>query len=265
MIYFLYGENSYKALRKIREFKAAFVKKAGDAYLIEEYDGNEVPMTGGSFHSALGQISLFAETRLMIFKNVINGDIFKILNENGWYIKTSRDIFVFWEKDLMKHKEILSFFKKFAEKTQETQPLGPKELDLWLRRKAQILGIKLGKEECEIIIDEASDSAEWALENMLEKIMLGGKIESAGKPSSAGANPFAFIEKMFGSKALWALKEMSLSGIEPQRFIYSFLWKLKQKRMADAYLRGILAESAMRRNPKNAEEILEKFIFSLQA
>ena len=123
--------------------------------------------------------------------------------------------------------------------------------------------IKLSKEEREVMIEEAGENAEWALENELEKMVLGGKIESARNSSSADANPFGFIEKMFGPRALIVLKEMSFAGIEPQRFIYAFLWKLKQKKMADAYLRGILAESAMRRDPKNAEEILERFIFSL--
>ncbi len=235
--------------------------------MIEEYDRDEMPMTGESFHSALGQISLFAKTRLVIFKNFVDENIFKILNENGEHIKKSRDIFVFWEKDLTKHKEILSFFKKFAEKTQEMKMLDQKELDLWLSKKAQILSLKIGKEEREVMIGEAGEEGEWALENELEKKILMGEDRADKKithPKVGGVSPFLFIEKMFGPRALLALKEMALAGIEPQRFIYAFLWKLKQKRMADAYLRGMLAESEMRRNPKESQEILEKFIFSLR-
>jgi len=264
MIYLLSGRNSYQALRKIKEFKAAFFKKH-DNLLIEEFDGESSEMAVSDFRSALGQGSLFAGARLVIFRNILNADdkIFKTLGENGDFLKNSRDVFVFWEKDLTKHKEVSAFFKKYAEKTQEVKTLGPKELDLWLAKKAQSLEIKLSKEEREVMIEEAGENAEWALENELEKMVLGGKIESARNSSSADANPFGFIEKMFGPRALIVLKEMSFAGIEPQRFIYAFLWKLKQKKMADAYLRGILAESAMRRDPKNAEEILERFIFSL--
>ena len=108
----------------------------------------------------------------------------------------------------------------------------------------------------------------------MEKMALGGKsalslkpgFESPKKPGffPSADSPFPFIEKMFGPRALLALKEMALAGIEPQKFIYAFLWKLKQKKMADAYLKGILAESEMRRDPKNSEEILEKFIFSIK-
>ncbi|MDP3934828.1 MAG: hypothetical protein Q8Q46_01250, partial [Candidatus Giovannonibacteria bacterium] len=226
------------------------------------------------FHAILGQINLFSKIRLVIFKNILesNPKIFEILEESGDFLKNSKDIFVFWEKDLTKHKEVLAFFKKFAEKMQEVKILGPKELDLWLAKKAQILGLKISKEERDVMISEAGDGAEWALENELEKRVLGApaSLKSDFKspkksdffPASA-ASPFPFIEKMFGPRALIALKEMSFTGIEPQQFIYPLLWKIKQKRMADAYFKGIQVESAMRRDPKNSYEILERFIFSL--
>lgn len=286
MIYFLYGENSYQALRKIREFKKAFSKKAPD-FLIAEFDGELSALEPAEFHSALSQSNLFAEVRLVIFKNVLGADgkFFKILEENGDFLKKSRDIFVFWERMLAgEHSQIektaLTFFKKYSEKTQEVKSFSKKELEVWLERKAKILGLKLSKEDCELMIEAAGAGVEWALENMLEKMVLAGSARTdensrrGRAPESARVglrnfqthepSPFAFVERMFGPRTLLALKEMSIAGIEPQKFIYAFLWKLKQKKMADAYFNGILAESKMRRDPKNAEEILERFIFSLR-
>ena len=69
---------------------------------------------------------------------------------------------------------------------------------------------------------------------------------------------------MFGPRALLAVKELAASGQDVQRFIYVLLWKLKQKRMYRAYFEGIRTESQMRRDPKNSEEILERFISSLK-
>lgn len=263
MIYLLFGENSYQALRKIREFKSAFSKKA-DSFLIEEFDGESAPLAPENFHATLGQANLFSETRLVIFRNVLGSSakVFDILKTSGDFLKKSKDIFLFWERE--PEKTALTFFKKYSEKIQEVKPLEKNALDLWLQKKAQSSGIKLSKEEREVMIEEAGEGAEWTLENELEKMALGGDVESVGKPSPAAPSPFAFIEKMFGPRALLALKEMSLVGIEPQRFIYAFLWKLKQKKMADAYFNGILAESKMRRDPKNSYEILERFIFSLK-
>ena len=82
------------------------------------------------------------------------------------------------------------------------------------------------------------------------------------------ASPFLFVEKLVSAplaRALLALKEAEVSGQDLQRLIYPLLWKFKQKRMADAYFKGIQAESAMRRDPKDAYEILERFILAVKA
>jgi len=287
VIYFLRGPNSYQALRKTREFKEAFIKKTAGAYLVEEYDGESAPIAGEDFHSSLGQVSLFAKTRLVIFKNILNDNIFKILKENGDFLKTSKDIFVFWARE--PEKPALQFFKKYAEKIQEVKTLSQKELDSWLQKKAQVWGLKINKEEREAMIEEAGEGAEWELENELEKGVLGGEValgkkppgsskpgfETAKKPGffppggfkESAASPFIFVEKIFSDSlglALLALKEAEISGQDLQRLIYPLLWKAKQKKMPDAYWQGILAESAMRRNPKNIYEILERFILAIK-
>ncbi|MDO8522913.1 MAG: hypothetical protein Q7S12_01330 [bacterium] len=289
MIYFLYGESSYHALRKINDFKNAFVKK-NKGVLIEEYDGESEEISLEKFHGALGQANLFSKTRLVIFKNAL-GEEKKItdeLKDNGEFLKNSKDVFVFWEKE--PEAKVITFFKKHSEKIQEVRGQNAADLDKWLDKKAQSLGLKLEKNERAIMIDEAGEQAEWALEGELEKLVLSERqpkaqvlqdlaqrdgasraipqqrdmrvLAKSGAEAKA-PSPFVFIDKMFGLRALLALKEMSLAGIEPQKFIYAFLWKLKQKRMPDAYFAGIEAESQIRRDPKNAEEILEKFIFSI--
>ena len=289
MMYLLLGPNSYQALRKIGELKSAFYKKsrqAGGNVLVEEFDGDADEIQPEKFYAALEQGNLFSKTRLVIFKNVLesNESIFKILKKNGDFIKASRDIFVFWEKESV--KSTLNFFKKYAEKIQEVRPLTKKELAAWVDKKAKALGFGLSKEECAIIIEEAGPPAggvaEWALENELEKRVLGAPASlksPAGKKSDffgdlksdfkeAGASPFPFVEKIFSASLGWALlalKEAEISGQDLQRLIYPLLWKAKQKRMADAYWHGILAESAIRRDPKNAYEILERFILAIKA
>ena len=176
MMYLLLGPNSYQALRKIGELKSAFYKKsrqAGGNVLVEEFDGDADEIQPEKFYAALEQGNLFSKTRLVIFKNVLesNESIFKILKKNGDFIKASRDIFVFWEKESV--KSTLNFFKKYAEKIQEVRPLTKKELAAWVDKKAKALGFGLSKEECAIIIEEAGPPAggvaEWALENELEK------------------------------------------------------------------------------------------------
>ena len=187
MLYFLYGESSYHALRKISDFKNAFKKKSAD-FLIEDFDGETEELSFGQFHASLGQQNLFSGTRLVIYRNVLGEDekLFEELVNNADYFKSIKDVFVFWERE--PETKTLNFFKKYSEKTQEIKDVTDVELDKFY-----------------------------------------GNASKQEKKHGPAPTPFAFIDKMFGPRAPLALKEMSLAGIEPQKFIYAFLWKLKQK------------------------------------
>ena len=293
MFYLLYGSNSYKALRKIREFKEAFLKKGGEAaaanFLVEEID-----FAAGMSFAEIAQSPLFSKRRLVILKNALSDKYFsELFREKIEFLKNSPDIFVFWEGDLKESDEAFKLFKKNAEKIQETKNLSEQELDRWLEKKANDLGVKLNKEERAIMMEEAGESGEWALGNELEKFALSESSRSADENSrrgraaaninklsiesgkglrnfqarSASSSPFGFVEKIFyekGGAALLTLKKAVLAGHIPEKFIYPLLWKAKQKRMLGAYKNGILAESAMRRDPKNAYEHLERFILGIK-
>src|SRR3989338_7877029 len=273
MIYFLRGVNSYTAIKKINEFKEAF-KKKNESFLIEELDGETDEISEAQFFSMLGQESLFAEKRLVIFKNIFskNEAFAELFTKNAGTLKKSRAI-----------------FEKYSEKVQEVGLLKFPALDKWLEKRSKEMGLGLNKDERALMIEEAGEGAEWALEGDLKKLVLEKPQQGTSQdlssatarargifqqknirvlpkyPAKADAqSPFVFVEKMFGPRALLAVKELSLSGQDIQRFIYVLLWKLKQKRMYSAYFEGIKAESQMRRDPKNSEEILERFISSIK-
>ena len=270
MVYLIFGGNAYTALGKIRELKNAFLKKAGENAAIADFSEEELGQRANEIFSQLFQDSLFYKRKLAVLRNASSApDFFKFVKESTELFKNSQNIFIFWESAAAKDKEsvALKTLKKISEKIQEVKVLSEHELDLWLQKKAGDLDLKLSKEEREIMISEAGDGAEWALENMLEKMVLGSDKLLAKKNAGVGGSPFAFVEKLVSApfgQALFALKEAEVSGQDLQRLIYPLLWKIKQKKMPDAYWQGILAESALRRNPKNAEEILERFILSIK-
>ena len=281
MIYFLRGENSYSAIKKINEFKKAF-KKKNESFLVEELDGAADEISEALFFAAISQGNLFTKKRLVIFKNVFakNEALMELFEKNAGALKDSRDIFVFWEATPLARrslgeggeKEISALFEKYSEKIQDVEALKFPELDKWLEKRSKETDLALSKDERALMIEEAGEGAEWALEGELEKLRLGepasSKSDFPGKsdffPADSPPGPFAFVEKMFGPRALLAVKELAASGQDVQRFIYVLLWKLKQKRMYRAYFEGIRTESQMRRDPKNSEEILERFISSLK-
>ena len=293
MVYLIFGGNAYTALGKIRELKNAFLKKAGESASIADFSEEELSQHANEIFSQLFQDSLFYKRKLAVIRNAsLAPDFFKLIKESAELFKNSRNIFIFWESMAATDKEsaALKVLKKNSEKTQEVKVLSEHELDLWLQKKAGELGLKFSKEEREIMISEAGEGAEWALEGMLEKRFLegescadekithpttplhyfkgGGLGEGFSSSSPAPVSPFAFVEKLVSAPfghALLALKEAEASGQDLQRLIYPLLWKIKQKKMPDAYWQGILAESAMRRSPKNAYEILERFILAIKA
>lgn len=282
MVYLIFGGNAYTALGKIRELKNAFLKKAGESATIADFSEEELSRRANEIFSQLFQDSLFYKRKLAVLRNASSApDFFKLVKESTELFKNSQNIFIFWESVAAKDKEsaALKVLKKNSEKIQEVKVLSEHELDLWLQKKAGELDLQLSKEEREIMISEAGEGAEWALENMLEKKLLSANpprsstlgVESQKTPSvfpRGEASPFAFVEKIFSApfgRALLALKEAEASGQDMQRLIYPLLWKIKQKKMTDAYWQGILAESAMRRSPKNIYEILERLILAIKA
>lgn len=121
MLYFLYGQNSFLALKKIKDIKSGFLKK-NPSFLIEEIDGEE-DVSLEHFYGSVQSSSLFGGKRLFIFKNTIKHllNFEDFLKNNIQNLKVSENIFVFWEKDIEKSDESFLIFEKHAEKTQEVK------------------------------------------------------------------------------------------------------------------------------------------------
>ncbi|HEY4521826.1 MAG TPA: hypothetical protein VJH05_01660 [Candidatus Paceibacterota bacterium] len=131
MLYFLFGENSFEALKKIQEVKKAFFSAKGGSilggkknpnFLFEEIDG-ENEGAYQDFVKLVEEQSLFNPKRLMVFKNIVsiipNPKKFFLTHIN--FLRDSKDIFLFWERDMTKEDKVFEFFYKNATKTQEVK------------------------------------------------------------------------------------------------------------------------------------------------
>lgn len=120
MLYFLYGQSSFEASKKILEIKKAFFQKNPN-FLFEELDANEDGFLHSDFLRLVGNPSLFSQKRLLVFKNLLSKvqNAQKFFLENIEFLKTSQDIFLFWESSPEKNEELFNIFKKNSVKTQE--------------------------------------------------------------------------------------------------------------------------------------------------
>ena len=121
MLYFLHGQNSFLAFKKIKEIKSLFLKK-NPGFLIEEIDGEE-GVESEHIYGTIQNTGLFAGKKLFIFKNTLKSlsKFSNFLEENIKNLKSSENIFVFWERDIKKSDDIFSLLEKNSEKVQETK------------------------------------------------------------------------------------------------------------------------------------------------
>ncbi len=258
MIYLLLGENSYRALAKIQELKATILKKGG-SFAIEEIDGLERALD--EILSVLGGTSLFSQKRLVILKSAIASypELANFFIEHKESLRDSQDIFVFWELAL--DEEVHKVFESYAKQVQEVAPRSFKQLDLWLQKESVVRGVKLDPEERRVFIENAGENAEWALEGVLEQLVLVQQEPAAGNENSrrgraalelnsdlykggvkefsgpvAGATRisdnavFAFADKIFANRfarSLLAFREATAVGIEVPHLLFILFWKLK--------------------------------------
>ncbi len=289
MIYAIVGENSYEVHKKINQLRAAFSKKNGASFLIDRMDESEKNIDRIS--EILGGNSLFSKARLAIFKNVVasSPEIFKLLEENAEMLKNSANIFVFCEKSL--DEEQKSFFKKYAEKIQEVRPRSSAELASWLEKESKLLGLALSFGERTAIIDTLKDGGEITLHSELEKIYLGMK--PALQTSRQNSTIFNHADKIFSNHPLAALKESLSDGFDSINILNVLMWKLKniflikkgeskslnpyvarktaaeaalftEEKILDAFWNSILTDSELKRDSKNANEHLERFVLDIK-
>ncbi len=298
MLYFISGNNSYGAFKKIADIKGAFLKKNKENFLTRELDGESCGLE--DVFAIFGQQNLFFKKQLFILKNIFenHSSALEIFKKNLDELISADSFYILWERGEAEDKNILNFLKKNAAQVQEMNILSARELDAWLQKKAKSLGVELTKSQREEMIVEAEESAEWALENELEKILLGERFsERESKKTPAGATPstFASVDKIFYnnfSRALLEFNKAISDGVEPAQLIYTISWKLKNiilslrgetrslnsyvarkaeneskffsdSKILDSFLETILTESQLKRDSKNTNEIMERLLYQL--
>lgn len=130
MLYLIFGPNSFEATSKINEIKKAFLKK-NSGFLIEEIDGDDY-VSPQDFGGLIENTNLFSQIRLFIFKNTFSKihDTVKFFKKYISFLKESKDVFLFWERDLKENNKIFEIFQKNAAKIQETKIEYPEKKEM---------------------------------------------------------------------------------------------------------------------------------------
>lgn len=167
MIYFLYGPDTYRSRKKLREIIGAYQKKWGAVLGFVRLDAEEDDLSEQLPSSAA---TLFRQKTLLAVENALAAkkDYAKLLEARCPAWKNDADAFViFWERGISeKRKKLAEFLKKHATQTQEFFVPDRAILRRLLSEEAKERGISLGRGAIEAFVG-AGDS--WAAVRELEK------------------------------------------------------------------------------------------------
>jgi len=134
MIYFLYGEDTYRIQRKSKEIENGYKKVHGNALNLEKFDASELSFRG--FLDASSQQSMFTAKKLFFLENVFSSEEFKKeFLKNIEKFSMSKHILVLVEKNkIKKTNKLLKTLEKIA-KCQEFEKLTGLKLKNWVKKE----------------------------------------------------------------------------------------------------------------------------------
>ena len=175
MIIFLYGEDTFRSRRKLKEFKDKFLSEVdpdGNSLLV--LDGEKANI--GQINEAVAAPSLFSRKRMIIIERLFNNKSKSVLDEACDYFKKiekkdNENIVVFWD-EVKAHglgKNKLFIFLKNQRFAQEFKPLSNTEATRWVVKEARQKGAKISQQAA-LRLTAFFGSDLWQLSQEIEKL-----------------------------------------------------------------------------------------------
>jgi len=169
MIYFLFGEDSYRAKKKLEEIILGYKKihKSGLNLIYVDAKNSDF----NDFYSNFKITSMFAEKKLVILKNVFadKGKFQEDFLENIEALENLKDIVVVFEDCPADQRT--KFFKglqKYA-KCQEFECLSPASLKKWITVECENNGAKINPDAVDLLINFVRTDL-WQMTNEVKKL-----------------------------------------------------------------------------------------------
>lgn len=202
MIYFLFGEDTYRSRKKLQEIIAKYKEKNGKSAELEQFDCGTAELI--ALKPLLNLQSLFIQKRLVSiicpFSSKIDGDdLFSYLLP----LQNSQNITVLlWDRSLGEvEKKNAGKLEKIIAKTQEFKFLEPDKLRGWVLSEAKRRSLSISTREVLELL--SSDSDLWRISNELDKKEVSKNHEVA--PAIPEVSIFTVGENFFQNPRLGAI------------------------------------------------------------
>lgn len=168
MIYFLYGQDSYRSRLKLNEIIDGYKKVYKSGFNLIGIDAKETRFA--DFFSNFKITSMFAEKKLITLKNAFQCQKFQQeFFENIKKIDEIKDIVVIYEEGKVDERSGLFKALKKQAKCQEFGLLAGLPLRRWLQKEFENLGAKIEPEAENFLLYSAGNDL-WRLKNEAKKL-----------------------------------------------------------------------------------------------
>jgi len=168
MIIFLFGEDSYRSQRKLKEIINHYEKINKSGFNLKVFDLTEKDFQ--DFKTESSSISIFKEKKFIVLRNTASNKNFK-----EEFIKSvkkfadSEDIILFYETRPVLKDKFFESLKKHG-KSQEFNLLGGEKLRNWIEEEFENFGAKITALALDGLIEFVGNDL-WQMENEIKKLV----------------------------------------------------------------------------------------------
>ena len=168
MIIFLYGEDYFRSLQKLKEIIARYkdLHKTGLNLKFFDFKINSFEDFKDQFQTK----SMFKEKRLFVLKDAFSNLQFKQkFEKQKKCFLSSQNVILFHEKKNISEEDSFFLFLKKEAKCQKFKYLNSKELEGWIKTESARLKLEIDKSAIMLLIEYIGNDL-WRLSNELQKL-----------------------------------------------------------------------------------------------
>lgn len=157
MIYFIYGEDSFRSWRYFLKVKEFYLKETPSFFYYDFSDKSEVLSDASILEDALKNKTLFSGSRLMVMKNIFQNTNIQFRKEilevfKNQKVDKSKDLMIIiYENNKVPNDSLERWLKQKAQGKKEFSFLKNKELIKWMIKVEQKFDINLSPEARQIL------------------------------------------------------------------------------------------------------------------
>jgi len=237
MIYFIHGQDNFRSEEYLNSL-INFYQKNNPFYFSFDFSDKFLPsLEISEIKEILGGRNLFSDTKLIVFKNLLNNipinfqkEIFKIIFESK-IDKVKSTMLIIYENNKVKEGTLLKWLKHKVKLTKEYPLFKKRELNQWVDEEAKKLGMKLDKEAKDILMNSfESDTGliYYALKklSLIQKGAIDRKILEENVWLPFNTNIFSFLDTLAERKIASAFNFL-MKEIQQDNSQFHLLYLLK--------------------------------------